>query len=112
MIDWFRNVTSKVMSRHVVRGVGVGVVNKVKDDLRRKRRTKNFMFNQIGGLDKLSKMVVGCNWLINKCIYKLILVFIVVCFCSDVPVLALNLLYATVSVNQGGVVGLAQAQCR
>ncbi len=40
MIDWFRNVKSKVLSRYVVRGVGVGVVNKVKDDLRRKRRTK------------------------------------------------------------------------
>jgi hypothetical protein len=41
-----------------VRGVGVGVVNEVKDDLRGKRRTKNFRFNQIGGLDKLSKMIV------------------------------------------------------
>ncbi len=58
MIDWFRNVTSKVLSRYIVRGVEVGVVNKVRDDLRRKRRTKNFRFNQIGGLDKSSKMVV------------------------------------------------------
>ena len=36
-------------------GVGVGVVNEVREDL---RRTKNFRFNQIGGLDKLSKMIV------------------------------------------------------
>jgi hypothetical protein len=41
-----------------VRGVRVGVVNEVRDDLRsskeEKRRTKNFRFNQIGigGLDK------------------------------------------------------------
>ncbi len=30
----------------------------MRDDLRRKRRTKKFLFNQIGGLDKMSKMNV------------------------------------------------------
>ena len=48
VIDWFRNVTSKEKSRWV----GVRVVIKVNDDLGRKRRTKKFSFNQIGGLDK------------------------------------------------------------
>ncbi len=58
MIDWFRNFTSKVLSALCVRGVGVGVVNEVGEDLRRERRTKNFRFNQIGGLDNPSKMIV------------------------------------------------------
>ena len=49
VIDWFRNVTSKEKSRWV----GVRVVSKVNVDLRRKRRTKNFSFNQIGGLNKI-----------------------------------------------------------
>ena len=43
VIDWFRNVTSKEKSRWV----GVRVVSKVNDDLRRKRRTKNFSFNKL-----------------------------------------------------------------
>ena len=48
VIDWFRNVTSKEKSRWV----GVRVVSKVNDYLGRKRRTKKFSLNQIGGLDK------------------------------------------------------------
>ena len=43
VIDWFRNVTSKEKSRWV----GVRVVSEVNDDLRRKRRTKNFSFNKL-----------------------------------------------------------------
>ena len=43
VIDWFRNVTSREKSRWV----GVRVVSKVNDDLRRKRRTKNFSFNKL-----------------------------------------------------------------
>ncbi len=43
VIDWFRNVTSKEKSRWV----GVRVVSKVNDDLRRKRRTKNFSLNNL-----------------------------------------------------------------
>jgi hypothetical protein len=51
-MDWYRNVTSKVMSRYVVvRGVGGGVVNKVKGDLRRKRRGENFTQEYAAVLD-------------------------------------------------------------
>ncbi len=45
VIDWFRNVTSKLKEKP--RWVGVRVVSKVNDDLRRKRRTKNFSFNKL-----------------------------------------------------------------
>jgi len=43
VIDWFRNVTSKEKSRWV----GVRVLNQESDDLRRKRRRKNFSFNKL-----------------------------------------------------------------
>jgi hypothetical protein len=45
-----------------VRGVGVGVVREYLDERKtifkgNKRISKNFGFNQIGGLDKSSKMI-------------------------------------------------------
>ncbi len=62
MIDWFRNATSKaVLSRYVVRGVGVGVVREERRSSKEEKNEKTSLrFNQIGGLDKLSKMnVIG-----------------------------------------------------
>jgi hypothetical protein len=50
-----------VLSRYVVRGVGVGVVREERRSSKEEKNEKTSLrFNQIGGLDKLSKMnVIG-----------------------------------------------------
>ncbi len=52
VIDWFRNVTSKVLSRCVCEKLELGLWTKCEKIFEGREERKNFRFTQIGGLDK------------------------------------------------------------